>query len=299
LLSTSDLPLSLSLTTFRLEGDRELTSGTVRDALALAAASRCEAVQLSATIPGLRPRELDRSARRDLAAAIRRAGLGFSGLDLIIPPEHFRQPEHQDRAVAAIFQACELAAELSGLLPGLGGASVSTVLDPATPLAVRKELAESASRSGCVLCELNWPPLSDQTELGVPPGSAVGGLPAPPAVGPAISGSPYRCGLDPAALLMGGIDPVVTGTRLGAALSHPRLSDVSTVGRIAPGGSGARLDLMGYRIALSAAGYAGPVILDLRGVHDPWRAAAGAATAWRESVPAFGALTGGSGYRPG
>ena len=293
MLSTSDLPLSLSLTTFRLEGDRELTSATVRDAFALAAASRCEAVQVAATIPGLRPRELDRSARRDLAAAIRRAGLGFSGLDLIIPPEHFSQPEHQDRAVTAISQACELAAELSGLLPGLCGASVSTVLDPATPLAVRKELAESASRSGCMLCELNWPTLADRSELGVPP---VGVLPPPPAGGPAISGSPYRCGLDPAALLMGGIDPVLAATRLGAALSHPRLSDVSTVGRIAPGGSGARLDLMGYRIALSAAGYSGPVVLDLRGVHDPWRAAAGAATAWRESVPAFGAVAGG--YRP-
>ena len=46
-------------------------------------------VQLDATQPGLRPRELDRSARRHLAATLRRPEDSPIGVDLWVPASHF------------------------------------------------------------------------------------------------------------------------------------------------------------------------------------------------------------------
>ena len=46
------------------------------------------AAQLSASQPGLRPRELDQSGRRDLLATLRRREVSASGIDAWIPPEH-------------------------------------------------------------------------------------------------------------------------------------------------------------------------------------------------------------------
>src|SRR5690606_35381914 len=69
-------------------------------------------IQLSATHPGLRPRELDQSARRDLLATLRRRERSPAGVDLWIPPEHFADAAQVDRAVAAAIAAIELAADL-------------------------------------------------------------------------------------------------------------------------------------------------------------------------------------------
>ncbi|MEZ6163399.1 MAG: hypothetical protein R3B67_03075 [Phycisphaerales bacterium] len=51
------------------------------------------AVALDVTVPELRPRNLSRSARRDLAALLRKAELELAGLDLWIRPSTSRIPQ--------------------------------------------------------------------------------------------------------------------------------------------------------------------------------------------------------------
>ncbi|MEM7756072.1 MAG: hypothetical protein AAF297_10600, partial [Planctomycetota bacterium] len=67
-------------------------------AIGAVSAMGARAIQLDATRAGLRPRDLERSARRDLAATMRREELAFSGVDLWIPPHHFVDPDRADRA---------------------------------------------------------------------------------------------------------------------------------------------------------------------------------------------------------
>ena len=297
------LPLSLCLSGLRLGYGQDISAATLRDVLPWIVNLGCRAVQLSATASGLKPRELDRSARRDLAAVIRRVGLTVSGVDCLVPPEHFAKPEHQDRAVAAVGAACEFASEMASLLPaGYPTAAVTLLLHKETPEDVQEAMAGHAEREGCVLCELNWPLLRAGNSLtshqqprasskAAAAAAALGprnSLAVVPDVVPDVAAQtatapghgPFRMALDPAALLMGGLDPLALAARMGARLSHARLSDVSTAGRIAPGSPDGRLDLMGYAVALSAAQYNGPLVLDLRTVHDQAAAAQCAVSAW-------------------
>ncbi len=269
-------PLSFSLSGLRLAYPHDVSAATLRDVLPWISSLGCRGVQLSATAQGLKPRELDRSARRDLAATIRRVGLIVSGVDCLVPPEHFASPLHQDRAVAAVAAACEFASEMSTLLPaGYNSAAVTVQLHKDTPADVLDAMAAQADSHGCLLCELNWPTLR-----------AAPTAPTASAASKATGGthttnhSQFRIALDPAAVLMGGLDPIALATRAGKLLSHPRLCDVSTAGRIAPGSPDGRLDLMAYAIALSVAQYTGPLVLDLRTVHDQESAATTAAAAW-------------------
>ncbi len=70
------------------------------------------AVQISATVSGLRPRDLDQSARRDVLATLNRNELSLSGIDLWIPVENFLDPTNIDRALGATREAIELASDL-------------------------------------------------------------------------------------------------------------------------------------------------------------------------------------------
>jgi len=106
------LPSSLSppsIALVRLPGDP-------RESMEAARRLGFRAVTLDATRPGLRPREMDRSARRGLAATLRRLELRLAGLDLPIPPEHLARPDTQDRALAALAAACELLVECAALV---------------------------------------------------------------------------------------------------------------------------------------------------------------------------------------
>src|SRR5690606_13026801 len=89
-------PAALSIAGVR--DDPALKGAGPRAPIEAAAKAGFRAVALDASAAGLRPRDLDRSARRDLAALLRRLELAFAGLDLWIPPEHFASPEHADRA---------------------------------------------------------------------------------------------------------------------------------------------------------------------------------------------------------
>ena len=59
--------------------------GSLRRALNEIAGRGFTAVQLDATLAGIRPRDLSRTGRKDLTALLMRGGLRLAGLDLFIP----------------------------------------------------------------------------------------------------------------------------------------------------------------------------------------------------------------------
>ncbi|MFO0874695.1 MAG: hypothetical protein U0575_12095 [Phycisphaerales bacterium] len=90
--------------------------GDPRDDLAGVARLGFRCVQLSATRPGLRPRELDATGRRGLRERLRWLELSPSGVDLWIPPAHFVESAHIDRAVDAVIAAIS-SPRISGACP--------------------------------------------------------------------------------------------------------------------------------------------------------------------------------------
>lgn len=218
-----------------------VAGGDPRAVLQLLADAGFHHVQLSAALPGMRPRDLDRSARRDLLARLRRIELTAAGVDLWIPEEHFTQPEHADRAAAAVLDAITLAADLGRV-----------------PLSVR--LPEDIDDH--VVQE--WRSRADICGISIADHSST-----PHAL--------LHSGIDPAALLAAGIDPAAHASntpRLGAA----RFSDFRDESRVAPGAG--RLDVLAYQVALVSRSFESPVALDLRRVVNPAAALDTAANAW-------------------
>lgn len=209
-------------------------------------------IQLSAALPTMKPRDLDRSARRDLLARLRRNGLTPSGLDLWIPEEHFTDDQHMDRAAAAVGEAIGLAADLARI-------PVSVRF----PAEIDEELL-AAMRQRSDTCGVT---IADHARS---PANGCGR------------------GIDPASLLLEppSVDPVLetakamTGTSF---LASARLSDAGREGRVEPGTG--RLDLMAYQVALVTGSFTHPVILDLRHISDPADAMMRAASRWNP-VPA-------------
>lgn len=267
-------PLSLALAGLRLRDDGpEVSAADLREAIALAQQIGCRAVTWNGAAPGLRARDLDRSSRREAATLLRRAGLEPGGVDLWIPPEHFGDPAHADRAQAAAAGAIELAADMAAGVQGERD-RVRPVLNVMLPVLSRGGLAEEvihhlfgkADKHGVRIADHQWPP-----RLGEPIDRA----------------SPLGVGLDPAAVMGAGDDAVSAATRLGAGLASARLSDLGTAGRCVPGagnegaGGGGRLDVRAYADTLGALGYRGWVVVDVRSLAHSARAASRAAAAWR------------------
>ncbi len=215
-----------------------------REGLAAARSLGVRAVQVSATQPGLRPRDLDQAARRDLLAALRRMELLLAGLDLWIPAAHFASPAEVDRAVDAATAAIELAADL-------GRVPVSVSLPPrgeGPAEAAVQTLAQHAERFGVEIAD-HAAATALRAGVGV--------------------------GIDPAIVLAAGDDPAMAVASVGGAggrLVTARLVDFTTGAMRAPlGEPDGRLDVVSYRAALDVAGYARPVVIDAR----QWRDARG------------------------
>jgi sugar phosphate isomerase/epimerase len=202
-------------------------------------------VQLSATQRGMRPRELDRSARRDLAATLRRREMSIAGVDVWIPPRHFTDDAHADRAVAAALEAISFAADL-------GRCPVSVTLPVGHDEAERsvaapliEALVTRASHLGVVLADHAVPV---QQRDGV------------------------QVGIDPAAWLAAGEDPATAVSQHAARVACVRLCDLLTSGMrgsIDDEEEG-RLDVTAYRVAVSLGALAQPVVADARQWRDPW-----------------------------
>lgn len=215
--------------------------GDPRRALAKIAGDGFRFVQLSAALPGMRPRDLDRSARRDLLARLRRIELVPAGVDLWIPPEHYADPEHADRAAGAVIDAVELAADLGRI-----------------PLSLRlpEGLEDSIVQAWRARAETCGIAIADHSAT---PHALLG------------------AGVDPAVLLAEGKDPAlcVSGAK---GLAAARFSDYRDESRTTPG-TGC-LDVLAYQVALVARGFISPVALDLRRLADPRSAAEVASRAW-------------------
>ncbi len=225
------------------------------------------AIALDATHPGLRPRTLSRSARRDLAATLRRSELAFVGLDLWIPPEDFTDRAHAHRAIEALTQACELTTELSTLVgTAAGGQSrpvVSTMLPSELDAADRQALDATAQRLGAIIADHHPEP----TDMEAHSTDLIAGL---------------AIGIDPALILMNGQSPGKAITHAGKALASARLNDVNAMGRCAVGAPGSKLDLTSYAGALIVAGQSW-VTLDVRDMPDPIAAIERATHAWAQA----------------
>lgn len=229
-----------------------------RAAIQWAADAGFRSIQLDATAAGLRPRELDRSARRDIGSLLRRLGLDFSGLDLWIPRDHFSDQTNQARALNAVDAAVELAVDLRG---ASSRAPVVSLNLPASPdPSLRVLLAAGADRQGVLL--------ADHTVRVDEPGLS-------------RAEGPLGFGVDPAEVIRAGVDMPRLIARLGDSLRSARLSDWGGTRRIPVGGRG-RLDVLAYSASLSVAGYRRPVVVDLRDIEDQVRAAAEARSNWPE-----------------
>lgn len=234
------------------------TDGTLRTALGRLAGARFTAVQIDATLAGLRPRELNTRARKDLLALIARHGMRLAGIDLFLPRRHYLDSAYIDRAMAATLAAIELAADL-GRVPLSLALPVAGMTEDARGALV--EAADGHSVSLAVHGEGQWEALSQWVE-------AVD----LPALGMAI---------DPATLLAQQVDPVALIHQHAKRLRVARLSDqaANSVGRCDVGQGD--LDVSAYRIAVDlATARLGPVVLDLRGLANPLAAASVARDAW-------------------
>lgn len=212
-------------------------------------------VSLDATAEGLRPRELDRSARRDLASHIRRHELSLTGIDAFIPPSHLTDAATVDRAVAAIRAAIGLASDIATLAQSPGGRLVCLALPKDAPPDVLSALAGEAERHGVVVADHSWPPRGAD-EPGAMIGAGVIGV-----------------GIDPSAVVFAGQDPCDAPVILGKAAAAARVSDLAAVGRVMPGSGYGRLDLERYRATLAVCGFRGTLVVDVRGLDEPWNAA--------------------------
>ncbi len=222
-----------------------------REALLRISAAGYRAVQLSATQPGLRPRDLDRSARRSLCGLLRRLELAPSGLDLWVPSAHYVEPAFVDRAVGAAEAAIDLAADMGHcplclILPEADAAQAAPVIEAITQRALRR---------GVAVADHRVPPV---------PREYVG------------------AGIDPPAWLSVGLDPIEAVGALADRLISARLCDLLVSGVRGPvgGTEGARLDVGAYRAQLVAHGYFRPVVVDMRQWLDPWRGLEQSARAW-------------------
>jgi sugar phosphate isomerase/epimerase len=255
------LPLSLALSGFNPPG----IIG-VRGQIERAAALGFRAVTLNAAAADARPRDLGRSARRDLAALIRRHSMVSAGVDLWLPAEHLVQPAHSERALEALLDAVDFAAEMGELASGR--AVLSTMLLPPEHegmAAVLGVLRERAMSHGVMVADHRWPRRA----------RVVGGAEGPPPVGDSedAHGSPLGVGIDPAMMFMSDgplADPGAAVSKHGARVVSARLSDANASGRcpIGPASLGGRLDVLAYAVALSTGGYRGWLAVDVRGLRD-------------------------------
>ena len=195
---------------------------------------------------GVRARDFDRSARRDLAATLRRLELALAGIDLWIPPGHFADLAHADRAVAAVVGALGLVGELRDLDAGIAPV-VSIALPGDVDAGTVSALRAAGEGVDVALADHSCPP---NDSLGV--------------------------GLDPATVIFGGGDPVARAAALGDRLVAARLSDADGAGRAVPGET---LDLLAYRATLEIARIR-TVTLDLRGLPEQQAAAQRAKQNW-------------------
>ncbi len=204
-------------------------------------------LHLDATLAGIRPRELDRSGRRDLASILKRNGVGATGMDLFLPPQHLAEAAHVDRAVAATTSAIELISEL-GLLGAIESKVLCLALPPKPIASAVEAIGAAGLERGVTVVDFSLPAAAD-TPMSIAPG------------------------VDCAQAIAAGQDPAVA-----VASNSPRairLCDWSGSRRVAVGKGGVDVRALVASASIAAAG--APVVIDLRGVDGGWEIATRAA----------------------
>lgn len=216
-----------------------------RESIAAVAAMGYRAVQLSATQPGMRPRELDAGDRRGLRGTLQRLGLVCGGIDLWIPPAHLSDPAHVDRAMSAVDGACGLAADL-------GRCGVCVTLPERLQSESWHVLCATADRHGVRIADFCVRGTGPEHHSEAPP-ELVG------------------TGIDPAAILGAGLDPALHAASLGRRVCAARVVDLLASGMRGPPGEpeGARLDLAAFAASLALSGAAPACCADARQWADP------------------------------
>lgn len=254
------------------------------------------AVQLDAAAAGVRPRELGPSARRDLVARLRRRSLRPVGLDLWIPPAHFRDPGTVDRASDAMLAAIELAADLGrlDLAVQFGPSASGGGSRPRSAPASAPAAGGIVSIESLVLAPGSGEPASEGRPAESDPDDEAPAITAIRAaaehrgvrlvdftVGATVVGT-GAIGVDPVAWLSAGRSPVDGVLAAGPGLAAVRLADLDASGmRVPPGGADGHLDFAGFA-GMLAAGPPVPIAIDPRQWTDPWGGFERAAHAWRE-----------------
>lgn len=244
-----------------------------RRGLEVAATLVVRAVQLSDDQSGTRPRDLDRSGRRDLVATARRRELTISGVDSWLAAESLLDPATTDQAVGRLVEAVGLASDLGRLpvstrLPVEGGED-----------AIRAVLAV-AERLGVPVFDHAVPPRGwevrrtpgsiEAAQGGSGPGTGPGGLVIPGESEPtepqsAVGGGTcdgLAVGLDPPAWSVAGLDPLEAAARGVAGL---RLADLTPDGmRVPLGHPDGRIDPTTLVAAARTGGFEGLPVIDAR-----------------------------------
>lgn len=256
---------------------------------------------LDAARPGLDPSDLGASARRDIIAMLRRRELELAAIDAFVPVERFADPATADPAVRWLVDVIALAADLGRIpvavrLAGAGGASTGAVDSPA--------IASPPSPGGLivppgVLAEPDPPagPHAGSDDDG--PGPAHSDVRAalvaaaehrgvalvdhgPDAARGASAGMSF--GLDAAACLAAGRDPLAVLATVTDDVALVRLSDLTADGRrVPPGDAEGRVDLGGLAAAAAMLGAGVPVVIDPRQWNDPWGGIEVTARRWTEA----------------
>ncbi|CAE7155278.1 lcfB [Symbiodinium necroappetens] len=238
-----ELSVSLSgVPSERLPRER-LTEG-----VAWVASLGVRAVHLDATAPGVRPRELERSARREIASMLRRESVRFTGVDLWIPPEHFVVSAHADRAIHAAEEAIRFTGEVAALAGAGEGAVVSLRLPPGDG-EIAGMLGDAAADAGVRLADHAWPP------------------------GEGVSHDHVGVGIDPAAIsaVGGGRSASRELAAHASRVASVRLSDWDGHRRV-PAGEGS-LSVFEYVASAVTCGISSPLVVDLRELDRPFDAA--------------------------
>lgn len=208
-------------------------------------------VQLDARSGGTAPRDLGESARRDLLSLLRRGNQLLTGLDCWIPDHAWKSSQTVHQAIDVMRSAIDLAADL-------GRCPVSTILPAAGDVEgdVFEAVFSHASSRGVRIAD---------HRVDVPSVDASHGV-----------------GIDPAAYLSAGSDPIRAVAMMEDRLACVRLTDLDEAGhRMLPGiDARGRLDLVAYKVAIVLRGWAGGVVVDLRRLPEPASALSGVWAAW-------------------
>lgn len=233
-----------------------------RSGLEVASVLPIRGVQISATQPGTRPRDLDRSGRRDLVAAARRRELGIAGVDAWFPTDELLDAATVDDAVGRLLETVELAADL-------GRVAVSTRFpEDGAEDAMRAVLA-GAVRLGVEVIDHAVPPRGRSVRTrsarrGVAAGLVIPGEveAATPETMGASSLDGLAVGIDPPAWLVAGLDMLDAASRGVRAI---RLADLTADGmRVPPGDPDGRVDPATLIAVARTAGFEGLPLVDAR-----------------------------------